>query len=135
MHILYAGGDKLSVPIEQIDLIQKYVGSEEKEPKIYKLGGNEWTRVKNKVRTSVQDIADDLIKLYAERQTSKGFGFDKDSAEQQEFEDMFPYDETRDQVRAIEEIKQGHGTKPSNGSFIVWGCWLWQNRGGYSGCI
>ncbi|MDR6721339.1 transcription-repair coupling factor [Paenibacillus amylolyticus] len=106
MHILYAGGDKLSVPIEQIDLIQKYVGSEEKEPKIYKLGGNEWTRVKNKVRTSVQDIADDLIKLYAERQTSKGFGFDKDSAEQQEFEDMFPYDETRDQVRAIEEIKK-----------------------------
>lgn len=82
MHILYAGGDKLSVPIEQIDLIQKYVGSEEKEPKIYKLGGNEWTRVKNKVRSSVQDIADDLIKLYAERQTSKGYGFDKDSAEQ-----------------------------------------------------
>ncbi|WP_435923254.1 transcription-repair coupling factor [Paenibacillus sp. DYY-L-2] len=106
MHILYAGGDKLSVPIEQIDMIQKYVGSEEKEPKIYKLGGNEWTRVKNKVRSSVQDIADDLIKLYAERQSSPGFAFEKDSPEQQEFEAMFPYEETRDQVRAIEEIKK-----------------------------
>ncbi|MCM3786496.1 transcription-repair coupling factor [Neobacillus mesonae] len=106
MHILYAGGDKLSVPIEQIDLIQKYVGSEEKEPKIYKLGGNEWTRVKNKVRSSVQDIADDLIKLYAERQSSPGYAFDKDTTEQQEFEDMFPYDETPDQIRAIEEIKK-----------------------------
>lgn len=106
MHVLYAGGDKLSVPIEQIDLIQKYVGSEDKEPKIYKLGGNEWTRVKSKVRSSVQDIADDLIKLYAERQSAPGFAFEKDSPEQQEFEDMFPYDETRDQIRAIEEIKK-----------------------------
>ncbi|MDO7908574.1 transcription-repair coupling factor [Paenibacillus sp. JX-17] len=106
MHIMYAGGDKLSVPIEQIDLIQKYVGSEEKEPKIYKLGGNEWTRVKTKVRSSVQDIADDLIKLYAERQSAPGYAFEKDTTEQQEFEGMFPYDETRDQMRAIEEIKK-----------------------------
>ncbi len=106
MHILYAGGDKLSVPIEQIDLIQKYVGSEEKEPKVYKLGGNEWNKVKSKVRSSVQDIADDLIKLYAERQSTPGFGFEKDTAEQREFEEMFPYDETRDQLRAIEEIKK-----------------------------
>ncbi|WP_018753527.1 transcription-repair coupling factor [Paenibacillus sanguinis] len=106
MHILYAGGDKLSVPIEQIDMIQKYVGSEEKEPKVYKLGGNEWTRVKNKVRSSVQDIADDLIKLYAERQAAPGYGFEKDSPEQHEFEAMFPYDETPDQLRAIEEIKK-----------------------------
>ncbi len=106
MHILYAGGDKLSVPIDQIDLIQKYVGSEDKEPKVYKLGGNEWTRVTNKVRSSVQDIADDLIKLYAERQSALGYGFEKDTQEQREFEEMFPYDETRDQLRAIEEIKK-----------------------------
>ncbi|ECH9276518.1 transcription-repair coupling factor, partial [Salmonella enterica subsp. enterica] len=106
MHILYAGGDKLSVPIEQIDMIQKYVGSEDKEPKIYKLGGNEWTRVKNKVRSSVQDIADDLIKLYAERQAAPGYAFEKDTPEQQEFEAMFPYEETPDQLRAIEEIKK-----------------------------
>lgn len=106
LHILYAGGDKLSVPIEQIDMIQKYVGSEEKEPKIYKLGGNDWAKVKSKVRSSVQDIADDLIKLYAERQSAPGFAFEKDTPEQQEFEAMFPYDETVDQLRAIEEIKK-----------------------------
>ena len=106
LHIIYAGGDKLSVPIDQIDLIQKYVGSEEKEPKIYKLGGSEWTRVKNKVRGSVKDIADDLIKLYAQRQEATGFGFGPDTAYQNEFEAMFPYDETPDQLRAIREIKQ-----------------------------
>ncbi|MEO3947911.1 transcription-repair coupling factor [Gorillibacterium sp. CAU 1737] len=106
MHILYAGGDKLSVPIDQIDLIQKYVGSEEKEPKVYKLGGTEWNKVKTKVRSSVKDIADDLIKLYAERQQAPGYSFGKDTAYQSEFESMFPYDETRDQLRAISEIKQ-----------------------------
>ncbi|CAG7650030.1 Transcription-repair-coupling factor [Paenibacillus solanacearum] len=107
LHIMYAGGDKLSVPIEQIDHIQKYVGAEEgKEPKIYKLGGTDWNRVKSKARASVQDIADDLIKLYAERQATKGYAFNSDSAYQQEFEGMFPYDETTDQLRAITEIKK-----------------------------
>lgn len=106
LHIVYAGGDRLSVPVEQFDLIQKYVGSEEKEPKVSKLGGAEWNRVKSKVRSSVQDIADDLIKLYAERQATQGFGFGDDTPYQQEFEAMFPYDETADQLRAIREIKQ-----------------------------
>lgn len=106
IHILYAGGDKLSVPIDQIDLIQKYIGAEEgKEPKIYKLGGTEWNKVKTKARSAVQDIADDLIKLYADRQARPGYGFSKDTPYQKDFEGMFPYEETRDQVRAIEEIK------------------------------
>ncbi|MFD2611546.1 transcription-repair coupling factor [Paenibacillus gansuensis] len=105
IHILYAGGDKLSVPIEQIDLVQKYVGSEDKEPKVFKLGGSEWNRVKSKVRASVKDIADDLIKLYADRQAAPGYAFNKDTPYQNEFEEMFPYDETRDQLRAISEIK------------------------------
>ncbi|MBC8080567.1 MAG: transcription-repair coupling factor, partial [Gorillibacterium sp.] len=105
LHILYAGGDKLSVPIDQIELIQKYVGAEDKEPKVYKLGGTEWHKVKTKVRTSVKDIADDLIKLYAERQQAEGFPFSEDSGYQGEFEAMFPYEETRDQLRAITEIK------------------------------
>lgn len=105
LHILYAGGDKLSVPIDQIELIQKYVASEEKEPKIYKLGGAEWNKVKTKARSSVKDIADELIQLYADRQASPGYGFSRDSAYQNEFEGMFPYEETRDQIRAIEEIK------------------------------
>lgn len=113
IHIVYAGGDKLSVPIDQIDLIQKYVGSEEgKEPKIYKLGGTEWGKVKSKVRSSVKDIADDLIKLYAERQSRTGYSFSKDTPYQTDFEGMFPYDETRDQKRAIEEIK--HDMEKSN---------------------
>ncbi|MCC3376986.1 transcription-repair coupling factor [Cohnella sp. REN36] len=105
LHIIYAGGDRLSVPVEQFDLIQKYVGSEEKDPKVNKLGGADWTRVKSKVRSSVKDIADDLIKLYAERQATSGHGFGDDTPYQQEFEAMFPYDETTDQLRAIEEIK------------------------------
>lgn len=107
IHILYAGGDKLSVPIDQIDLIQKYIGADEgKEPKIYKLGGNDWNKVKTKARSAVQDIADDLIKLYAERQARPGFAFTKDTPYQKDFEGMFPYEETRDQARAIEEIKK-----------------------------
>lgn len=106
LHIVYAGGDKLSVPVDQVDLIQKYVASEEKEPKINKLGGTEWTKAKSKARASVQDIADDLIKLYAERQATPGFAFSADTTYQQEFEAMFPYEETTDQLRAIEEIKR-----------------------------
>lgn len=106
LHIVYAGGDKLSVPVDQVDLIQKYVGSEDKEPKINKLGGTEWTKAKAKARSSVKDIADDLIKLYAERQATVGYGFSKDTSYQQEFEAMFPYEETQDQLRAIQEIKK-----------------------------
>ncbi len=105
LHIKYAGNDKLYVPIEQIDLVQKYVGGEEKEPKVYSLGGNEWSKIKSKVKSSVQDIAQDLIKLYAKRQATKGFKFSRDTEYQQEFEALFPYNETQDQLRAIKEIK------------------------------
>jgi len=105
LHIQYAGGDRLSVPIDQIDLVQKYIGAEDKEPKLSKMGGAEWQRAKNKARKSVQDIADDLIKLYAERQASPGYAFSPDTPYQAEFEAMFPYEETPDQLRAIREIK------------------------------
>ncbi|MEW8987347.1 MAG: DEAD/DEAH box helicase, partial [Bacillus sp. (in: firmicutes)] len=106
LHIRYQGTDKLYVPVEQIDLVQKYVGSEGKEPKIYKLGGNDWKRVKTKVQSSVQDIADDLIKLYAEREASVGYAFSPDGDMQREFESIFPYQETEDQLRSIQEIKK-----------------------------
>lgn len=105
LHIRYAGNDKLYVPVEQIDQVQKFVGSEAKEPKIYALGGSDWKKVKSKVKSSVQNIADDLIKLYAEREASVGYAFAKDGAEMQEFESSFPYQETDDQIRAISEIK------------------------------
>jgi transcription-repair coupling factor (superfamily II helicase) len=106
IHIKYQGNDKLYVPIDQIDQVQKYVGSEGKEPKVYKLGGTEWKKVKTKVESSVQDIADDLIKLYAEREASRGYAFTEDGIEQREFESSFPYQETEDQLRSIEEIKE-----------------------------
>jgi len=105
LHIRYAGGDSLFVPIEQIDHVQKYVASEDAEPKIYSLGGNEWKRVKNKVQSSVKDIAEDLIKLYAAREAAVGHAFSPDTEEQREFEAMFPYQETPDQLRAISEVK------------------------------
>ncbi|MFC4558558.1 transcription-repair coupling factor [Virgibacillus kekensis] len=106
MLIKYSGDDKLFVPIDQIDLVQKFVGSEGKEPKLYKLGGSEWTKVKRKVQSSVEDIADDLIELYAEREARKGYAFSEDTEMQREFEASFPYQETEDQLRCIEEIKQ-----------------------------
>ncbi|WP_307893071.1 transcription-repair coupling factor [Bacillus swezeyi] len=106
LNIHYQGSDKLYVPVDQIDQVQKYVGSEGKEPKLYKLGGSEWKRVKKKVETSVQDIADDLIKLYAEREASKGYAFSPDHEMQREFEAAFPYQETEDQLRSIHEIKK-----------------------------
>lgn len=106
LHLRYQGNDKLYVPVEQIDLVQKYVGSESKEPKIYKLGGSDWKRVKKKVESSVQNIADDLIKLYAEREAAKGYAFSPDSEMQREFEAAFAYQETEDQHRSIYEIKR-----------------------------
>lgn len=106
LHIRYQGNDKLYVPVEQIDLVQKYVGSEGKEPKIYKLGGSDWKRVKNKVKSSVQNIADDLIKLYAEREAARGYAFSPDGEMQRDFEAAFPYQETEDQLRSIHEIKR-----------------------------
>lgn len=105
MLIMYSGDDKLFVPVDQIDLVQKFVGSEGKEPRLYKLGGSEWTKVKSRVRSSVEDIADELIKLYAEREARKGYAFSSDTAMQREFEEAFPYQETEDQLRCIEEIK------------------------------
>lgn len=105
LNLRYAGNDKLYIPVEQIDQVQKYIGSEEMEPKVYKLGGNEWKRVKKRVEKSVQDIADDLIDLYAQREAAQGHAFPKDDFEQREFEAAFPYQETEDQLKAIEEVK------------------------------
>jgi transcription-repair coupling factor (superfamily II helicase) len=106
LHIRYQGTDKLYVPVEQIDLVQKYVASEGKEPKVYKLGGSDWKKVKKKVQSSVQDIADDLIKLYAEREAAVGYAFAPDGDMQREFETAFAYQETEDQLRSIHEIKK-----------------------------
>ncbi|MBC1436350.1 transcription-repair coupling factor [Listeria rocourtiae] len=104
--LMYQGDDKLFIPVEQLELVQKYVGSEGKAPKLNKLGGTEWKRVKTRVQASVQDIADDLIKLYAEREAERGYGFSPDGEMMREFEDAFPYQATEDQLRSIMEIKK-----------------------------
>jgi len=106
LHIRYRAEDKLFVPVDQIDQIQKYVASEEKEPKLHKLGGAEWKKTKTKVSAAVQDIADDLIILYAKRESEKGHAFEPDQDMQQSFEAAFPYEETDDQLRSIEEVKR-----------------------------
>ncbi|GAA0353475.1 transcription-repair coupling factor [Bacillus horti] len=106
LHLKYSGNDKLYVPVEQIDQVQKYVGGDDHEPKVYSLGGSDWKKVKSKVESSVKDIAADLIKLYAKREATEGFPFAKDSDMHQEFDSLFPYQETEDQLRAIEEIKK-----------------------------
>jgi transcription-repair coupling factor (superfamily II helicase) len=102
----YSGGDTLYVPVEQLDMVQKYIGSDENPPKLYKLGGSEWAKTKKKVKESLREMAEDLIKLYAVRSKLQGHAFSKDTPWQKQFEDEFPYQETPDQLTAIEEIKR-----------------------------
>lgn len=106
MTILYQNDDKLFIPVTQLNLIQKYVASESKAPRINKLGGSEWTKTKRKVSSKIEDIADDLIKLYAARESEKGYAFGPDDGYQKEFENAFPYSETDDQLRSAAEIKR-----------------------------
>lgn len=106
LSIAYDKGSKLFIPVTQLNLLQKYVASEGKSPKINSLGGTSWSKTKRKVQSQVEDIADDLIELYASRESQKGFAYPKDNAYQQEFENAFPYSETEDQLRSIEEIKE-----------------------------
>ncbi|MVX65413.1 transcription-repair coupling factor [Clostridium chromiireducens] len=105
LDIVYDKGDKLYVPVDQLDLIQKYVGSEGKSPKVNKLGSAEWQKAKAKARKSINEIAEDLVKLYAMRSTVKGHKFPKDTEWQKQFEDEFPFEETPDQLTSLEEIK------------------------------
>lgn len=105
LDIIYDKGDKLYVPVDQLDMIQRYIGSEGKSPKVNKLGGSEWQKAKTKVRNSINVIAEDLVKLYATRSTITGHKFKKDTEWQWQFEDEFPFQETPDQLTSIEEIK------------------------------
>jgi transcription-repair coupling factor (superfamily II helicase) len=106
LHIRYAAGDKLYVPTDQMDMIQRYIGIEGKEPRLSKLGGTEWARTKKRVKESIKEMAEDLIQLYAARQSIQGHTFQKDTPWQRQFEDNFPYEETPDQLQCIEEVKK-----------------------------
>jgi transcription-repair coupling factor (superfamily II helicase) len=105
LHIKYGGDDKLFVPTDQVNLLQKYIGSEGDVPRLHRMGGTEWTKAKARARASVQDIAKELIRIYAERMSGSGFAFPPDTPWQKEFEDAFPYEETPDQLTALVEIK------------------------------
>ena len=104
--IQYQNSDRISIPVDQIQLLSKYVASDGKTPKINKLNDGRFQKAKQKVAKQVEDIADDLIQLYAARAQQKGFAFAPDSPLQEEFDQAFPYVETEDQLRSIEEIKQ-----------------------------
>ncbi|KRL06238.1 transcription-repair coupling factor [Liquorilactobacillus oeni] len=104
--IIYRDNGKLFLPVSQIDRVQKYVSSEAQTPHINKLGGSEWAKTKKNVASKIEDIADDLIELYAKRETQKGYSYSADNEYQHEFEDAFPYTETPDQLRSTVEIKK-----------------------------
>ena len=104
--IEYKGGDKLYIPVEKLEFINKYSSNEGIVPKINKLGGTEWAKTKLHIKKKIESIAGDLLKLYSEREMSIGYAFDPDTQEQIEFEKSFPYVETKDQLKVTEEIKK-----------------------------
>ncbi len=104
LQIQYHGSDKLNVPIEQLDRVQRYIGNPQNPPKLNSLGNSEWQKQKAKVREGLKAIAFDLVKLYATREKSAGFAFSPDTPWQREFEDQFPYELTPDQAQSVAEI-------------------------------
>ena len=105
MLIEYAKGDKLYVPTDQMHKVQKYIGADAEPPRLSHLGGTEWARTKKRVRESVKSLAIDLLELYSQRLRVRGYAFSPDSVWQRELEDAFPFEETPDQMRAIDEVK------------------------------
>ena len=105
LNIKYRDGDRLYVPIDQMNLIQKYIGSDSINPKVNKLSSAEWAKTKQKAMKAVEDMAEELLELYAKREDGEGFKFSQDSTWQRQFEDLFPHEETEGQLESIEEIK------------------------------
>ena len=104
--IKYQNDDILYVPTNQMDMIRKYVWGDKIQPKLNKLGSKDWENTKNRVKKNLREVARELIELYAKREKSQGFAFSKDTPWQNEFENKFPYQETDDQLRCIEEVKK-----------------------------
>ncbi len=104
--IKYKNEDMLYVPTNNLDNVRKYIGGGDTAPKLNRLGSKEWSNTKNRVKNNLREVAKDLIELYAKRQKMKGFAFSKDTDWQRQFEDEFPYQETDDQLRCIEEVKK-----------------------------
>ena len=106
LKISYKGGSSLFVPVNQMDMVQKYIGSDGARPKLNNLGGADWGKMKTKVRAAVAILAEDLVQVYAKRQAAKGFKYSPDTTYQTEFEESFDYTETDDQLNAVEDIKK-----------------------------
>ena len=106
MLLEYSGGNKLYVPLARMDLVQRFRGEGEAKPALDKMGGATWTRTKTKIKTKMRDMAEELLKLYAQRRLAEGFSFSADSNWQREFEDAFEFTETKDQKTAIADIKR-----------------------------
>lgn len=104
--IEYRDQGQLFIPVTQLDMVQKYVSAQGKAPKLNKLGGTEWHKTKQRVQKNIEDIADDLIDLYAQREAEKGYAFSADDDLQKQFDAQFPYVETPDQLRSIAEVKR-----------------------------
>lgn len=104
--INYRGGDKLYVPIDQMNLIQKYIGADSIKPRVNRLSSPEWMRTKKKAKKAVEDMAKDLLELYAKRESLEGYPFSPDTPWQNQFEDLFPYEETDGQIKSTLEIKR-----------------------------
>ncbi len=104
--IEYAKQSKLFIPVEQLDMIGKLSGKDGAKPKLNRLGGQEWEKVRQRVKGHVEDIAEELVELYAIRKTMKGFAYSEDTTWQKEFEELFPYEETLDQQKAIDDTKK-----------------------------
>ncbi len=102
----YAGGDRLYLPVDKLEKLTKYNGPDDKEPRLSKLGGTDWERTKARVRESIREMAEELLRIYAVRQTVPGFAFSPDTVWQKEFEEAFEYEETPDQLRAVAEVKR-----------------------------
>ncbi|MEO0094462.1 MAG: transcription-repair coupling factor [candidate division WOR-3 bacterium] len=105
LRIDYAGGDKVYLPVERLNQLERYIGSEGRPPKLSKIGSELWSKTKERVKKATEVLARDLINLYARRRLSPGFAFSKDSAEMQELEAGFPFEETLDQKKAIDDVK------------------------------
>lgn len=107
LKVAYAGGSNLYIPATSLEVLQKYAGSDAaKVPKLNKLNSPEWKKTKTRVKGAVKEIAQELVDLYAKRQAKQGHAFEKDTVWQREFEEVFPYEETEDQLHAIEDTKK-----------------------------
>lgn len=106
LEVHYAGSDTLYVPTDQLELLQRYIGNDGEVPRLHRMGGADWKKIRLKAQKSIDDLAEKLIALYAAREVVPGYAFPPDTSFQREFEDTFPYEETQDQLRAVAEIKE-----------------------------